>query len=183
MPSPQLLKHHSCSLFKLVCLTGTWELGAAAAALQSQDTKGILSYLKKTDLETKNYLVWLIQNATIHTHHFPLPSLKTCSKLISQDIENQVGTDTKTSLLLVRLHSVKSCWAGCCRRKVNSGIAQCQFPHATVVACPVRWAHWHNSSTKVMKITDCFWIRFEACSKGERIHACCSKPDLKLRNS
>lgn len=156
VPSPQLL-------FKLVCLTETWELGADAAALQSKDTKGIPSYIKKTDLETKNYLVWLIQNATINTYHFPLPSLKTFSKLVSQDIENEAGTDTKTSLLLA---SVKSCCAGCCRRKVNSGIAQCQFPHTTIVACQGRRAHWPNSSTEVMTITNCFCIRLEACSKG-----------------
>lgn len=53
MPSPQLLEHHSCSLSKLVYLTGTWEL-RAEAALQSQDTKGIPPYIKETDLETKN---------------------------------------------------------------------------------------------------------------------------------
>lgn len=48
MPSPQLLEHYSCSLSNLVCLTGTWELGAEAA-LQSQDTKSIPPYLKEAD--------------------------------------------------------------------------------------------------------------------------------------
>lgn len=114
------------------------------------------------------------------THHFPLPSLKTPNKLVSQDIENHVETDMKTSLLLASLRSVKSGYAGCCRRKVISGIVLCQFPHATVLACQVRRAHWHNSSTKAMKITIRFGLDLRPAPKGGS-HACYSKAELKLR--
>lgn len=66
MLSTQLLEHHPCSLAQLVCLTGSWELGAEADP-QRKDSKDIPPYIYQRNgpRDKELYQAWFTQNASL----------------------------------------------------------------------------------------------------------------------